>query len=191
MVYQVLQHHGLSQRVIAQLTGQSQSEIYEILTGRRVRDIALLSRIADGLNLPRAEFGLAVGGETVALEQPDGAADAGRWNCHICSSATPPPEPPGPVYPVADLQAVPASLAPTVWTGIEARMLRLSRRMSVRDFARHLGISDRMVSKWEAAGAGLKPRPHNQAILDTALDRATQEERARFTTWLAQGKREH
>ncbi|MGH3433573.1 MAG: hypothetical protein ACRDQB_12135 [Thermocrispum sp.] len=31
--------------------------------------------------------------------------------------------------------------------------------MSVREFAQHLGVSDRMVSKWEAAGGQIRPRP--------------------------------
>jgi DNA-binding transcriptional regulator YiaG len=48
------------------------------------------------------------------------------------------------------------------WTGREVRALREARRMSVREFAAHLGVSDRMVSKWEAGGPGLRPRPVNQ-----------------------------
>ncbi|WP_018785312.1 DNA-binding transcriptional regulator [Micromonospora sp. CNB394] len=36
------------------------------------------------------------------------------------------------------------------WTGRETRMLRHALRMSIRDFAEHLGVSERTVSKWEA-----------------------------------------
>ncbi len=53
--------------------------------------------------------------------------------------------------------------------------------MSLREFADHLGISHRTISKWEQAGAARVPRPHMQAILDTALARADDAARARFT----------
>lgn len=39
------------------------------------------------------------------------------------------------------------------WNGSTARVLREAYRLSVRAFAAKLGISDRMVSKWEAGGA--------------------------------------
>jgi hypothetical protein len=52
--------------------------------------------------------------------------------------------------------------------------------MSVREFAAHLGVSDRMVSKWEAAGEAMRPRPHNQAALDTSLAMANFEAQTRF-----------
>jgi formylglycine-generating enzyme required for sulfatase activity len=53
--------------------------------------------------------------------------------------------------------------------------------MSVREFAAHLGISDRMVSKWEAGGETIRPRPLNQAALDTSLSMASPDIRSRFT----------
>jgi transcriptional regulator with XRE-family HTH domain len=59
MVYRRLQRVGISQRRIAALTGQSQSEISEILGGRRVVAYDVLVRIADGLGIPRAWMGLA------------------------------------------------------------------------------------------------------------------------------------
>jgi len=68
-----------------------------------------------------------------------------------------------------------------LWSGREVRALREARRMSVREFAAHLGISDRMVSKWEAGGEAIRPRPLNQAALDTSLTMATAEVKARFT----------
>jgi hypothetical protein len=52
--------------------------------------------------------------------------------------------------------------------------------MSVRQFAKHLGVSDRMISKWEAGGAGIRPRPVNQLALDESLRRSTPFERNRF-----------
>ncbi|MFF7157893.1 multiprotein-bridging factor 1 family protein [Streptomyces sp. NPDC008139] len=54
-------------------------------------------------------------------------------------------------------------------------------RMSIRDFAAHLGVSDRVISKWEAGGEDYTPRPDSQAVLDTALARSSDEIRARFT----------
>lgn len=53
-------------------------------------------------------------------------------------------------------------------------------RLSLREFAARLGVSDRMVSRWEAAGRRIQPRPFTQALLDTALRRADDETVARF-----------
>ncbi|PPI89045.1 SUMF1/EgtB/PvdO family nonheme iron enzyme [Nocardia nova] len=71
------------------------------------------------------------------------------------------------------------------WTGAEVRALRDARRMSIIEFAAHLGVSDRMVSKWEAGGAKISPRPVNQAALDTSLARLDIEARARFTEFVS------
>jgi Helix-turn-helix domain len=60
-VYRLLWRAGVSQRRIGQLTGQSQSEVCEILKGRQVRDVWVLERIADGLGAPRAWMGLSYG----------------------------------------------------------------------------------------------------------------------------------
>jgi hypothetical protein len=68
-----------------------------------------------------------------------------------------------------------------LWSGREVRALREARRMSVREFAGHLGVSDRMVSKWEAGGETIRPRPLNQAALDTSLAMASPEIKSRFT----------
>lgn len=66
------------------------------------------------------------------------------------------------------------------WTGREIRALREARRMSVRAFAAHLGVSDRMVSKWESGGELIRPRTDNQAALDTSLATCNAESRTRF-----------
>jgi transcriptional regulator with XRE-family HTH domain len=58
-VYHRLQRVGISQRRIAALTGQSSSEVYEILKGRKVMAYDVLTRIADGLGVPRGYLGLA------------------------------------------------------------------------------------------------------------------------------------
>ncbi|MGH3913599.1 MAG: helix-turn-helix domain-containing protein, partial [Pseudonocardiaceae bacterium] len=53
-VYGILYRSGVPQREIARRTGQSQSEVSEIMHGdRRVRDVEVLERIADGLGVPR------------------------------------------------------------------------------------------------------------------------------------------
>lgn len=59
-VFRLLQRMGVSQRRIAAMTGQSQSEISEITSGRRVvSSVEVLERIADGLSVPRGLMGLA------------------------------------------------------------------------------------------------------------------------------------
>jgi DNA-binding XRE family transcriptional regulator len=66
------------------------------------------------------------------------------------------------------------------WTGKEIRALREARRMSVRAFAAHLGVSERMVSKWETGGEAIRPRTNNQLALDTSLAASNAETRTRF-----------
>ncbi len=67
------------------------------------------------------------------------------------------------------------------WSGREVRALREAKRMSLRAFAAHLGISERMVSKWEAGGESIHPRPINQASLDTVLACSGADVQHRFT----------
>ena len=57
-VYRLLQRFGVSQRRIANLTDQAQSEVSEIIGGRRVRNYDVLVRIAVGLGVPRGRMGL-------------------------------------------------------------------------------------------------------------------------------------
>jgi transcriptional regulator with XRE-family HTH domain/tetratricopeptide (TPR) repeat protein len=66
-VFRLLQRVGISQRRIAALTGQSQSEISEILGGRQVVSYDVLARIADGLGVPRGHLGLAYDETTAQL----------------------------------------------------------------------------------------------------------------------------
>jgi hypothetical protein len=66
------------------------------------------------------------------------------------------------------------------WSGREIRALRQAKRMSIRQFAAHLGVSDRMVSKWEAGGPTIHPRPVNQEALDTSLAGSGPDVHARF-----------
>jgi transcriptional regulator with XRE-family HTH domain len=71
------------------------------------------------------------------------------------------------------------------WTGREVRALREALRMSSRDFAGRLGLSDRAVSKWESPTKPTVPRADSQAMLDTMLANASGDERARFDEFLA------
>ncbi|MFF0488889.1 XRE family transcriptional regulator [Nocardia sp. NPDC003482] len=58
--------------------------------------------------------------------------------------------------------------------------------MSIREFAAHLGVHERLVSKWEAGGSRVHPRPVNQAALDTSLARSDDVVRARFAALIDQ-----
>ena len=76
-LYLALKDAGFTQRQIAELTGQSQSEVSEILDGRQVASYDLLVRIAKGLSIPRELMGLSFGaypeGVTVA-NPPEGVS---------------------------------------------------------------------------------------------------------------------
>ncbi|MFC7024793.1 helix-turn-helix domain-containing protein [Promicromonospora thailandica] len=73
------------------------------------------------------------------------------------------------------------------WTGRETKQLRQALRMTQRLFAEHLGVSDRVVAKWESGGTDYVPRPETQALLDTALARASDEQSGRFHSLTAPG----
>lgn len=59
LVYKILTRRGTTQRQIAALTGQSQSEISEILKGRQVQAYNVLVRICTGLGILRGAMGLS------------------------------------------------------------------------------------------------------------------------------------
>jgi hypothetical protein len=69
----------------------------------------------------------------------------------------------------------------SLWTGQEASALRQALRMTIREFAEHLGVAVRTVAKWEALGLAIVPMPVMQAALDTVLARASDEAKARFS----------
>jgi len=79
-IYRLLYQRGVAQREIARRTEQSQSEVSDILRGRRVRDVIVLERIADGLGIPRVWMRLAgvagseggsYGGEGTVADSPE------------------------------------------------------------------------------------------------------------------------
>lgn len=61
-VYKLLKDAGVAQRTIAGATGQSQSEVSEILNGRQVMGYDVLVRICEGLGISRGAMGLAYDG---------------------------------------------------------------------------------------------------------------------------------
>lgn len=73
------------------------------------------------------------------------------------------------------------------WTGRETRALREALRMSTREFAARLGMTERTISKWEAPAGGTTLRPNSQALLDTMLGNAPEDARTRFETALGAG----
>ncbi len=52
--------------------------------------------------------------------------------------------------------------------------------MSIRTFASHIGVSHRMISKWERGGDQVRPRPGTQEVLDTMFATATADVKDRF-----------
>ncbi|MGH3872506.1 MAG: helix-turn-helix domain-containing protein [Pseudonocardiaceae bacterium] len=58
-VFRILREAEVSQVDLARSTGQRQSDVSEIISGRRVQSVTLLEQIADGLSVPRGWMGLA------------------------------------------------------------------------------------------------------------------------------------
>jgi transcriptional regulator with XRE-family HTH domain len=79
---------------------------------------------------------------------------------------------------------------PGDWTGLEASLLRLARRMTTREFAAHLGIAARTVTKWSSGGRSIVPRLEYQMLLDESLRRCTGDERQRFEQLLRERVRQ-
>jgi transcriptional regulator with XRE-family HTH domain len=58
-VYRILVGQGVPQRHLAELVGQNQSEVSDILKGRQVQSYPVLERIAEGLGVSRGAMGMA------------------------------------------------------------------------------------------------------------------------------------
>jgi transcriptional regulator with XRE-family HTH domain len=213
-VYKILQSQGVSQRRIAYLTGQAQSEISEIIAGRKVRNYDVLRRIITGLGVPKGlpalgnddgtaptaasaptrrhdplELAALEGGSTSTIEKSTidtWVAPSAALGDQLATVPVPAPE----VVTVSTVGAILALAPPslsgsappivTLWTGVHIRVLRWAKRQSLRGFAARLGVSDRMVSKWEAGGLVKQPRLINQRALDTYLAQSTAEDHSRF-----------
>jgi formylglycine-generating enzyme required for sulfatase activity len=63
---------------------------------------------------------------------------------------------------------------------------RAALRKNGRDFAATVGVSHRMLVKWEARGATIVPRAQYQAALDTMLATALPAEQERFATLITE-----
>ena len=66
------------------------------------------------------------------------------------------------------------------WTGARADALRQAFRMTIEKFAEELGVSTRAVAYWRER-PDIVQKPERQAILDTALERAPDLVKARFS----------
>jgi transcriptional regulator with XRE-family HTH domain len=97
-VFQALRRRGVSQRLMAYYTGQSQSEISEILNGRRVGSYDLLERICVGLMIPPGYMGMAYDLQTIRLLGPSHP----QWPAEVRPKpASPPPPAESPRLPAA------------------------------------------------------------------------------------------
>ena len=65
------------------------------------------------------------------------------------------------------------------WTGRHAHALRAAMRLTNEAFAEHLGVAPRTIAKWRERPE-MVPSPQLQEALDTSLNLASQETRARF-----------
>jgi hypothetical protein len=50
------------------------------------------------------------------------------------------------------------------WTGLEATLFRLARRMTVKEFADHLGTMSRIIGRWSSRGRSIRPRREYQTV---------------------------
>jgi hypothetical protein len=107
-VFLVLGRLGISQRHIAALTGQSQSEISEIRAGRRVQSIDL---IADGLRTPRGWWGLAHSDDALPPEaiQPQTNAPTATTTPASRAAPTAPPTPSSGAHPTVSVGRIAAT----------------------------------------------------------------------------------
>ena len=71
------------------------------------------------------------------------------------------------------------------WTGATADALRQAFRMTIEDFAEKLGLSPRIVAYWRERPDMIQ-RPQSQGILDTTLERAPDDVKARFAILINQ-----
>ena len=71
------------------------------------------------------------------------------------------------------------------WTGREAAALRLARRMSVRAYAAHLGVTTATVSNWHSRAEHARLRTATQQMLDIDLAQAPADVHERFRAILA------
>lgn len=76
------------------------------------------------------------------------------------------------------------------WTGRSASALQSALRLSNEKFAEKLGIGARTVASWHQK-PDLRPQSEMQQVLDTAFERASDAERARFAELTGDGPAAH
>ena len=76
----------------------------------------------------------------------------------------------------------------TRWTGRETKALREALRMTTAEMGDKLGVSDRIVARWEASCENASIRPINQAALDTLLAMSDRDVHGRFAGLLTEGE---
>lgn len=218
VVYTMLADHGFTQRQIGALTGQAQSEVFEIMHGRIVQSYDTLVRIAGGLGVPRALMGLGylefdptsasikAQEELEALETKLTVYELTRQmgeralvelreqiRAEITNEAMVAvghelergrTAASGPLQhqmvrweDAGDGKETAVYLSR--WTANEARLLRQALGDTVRSFGKRIGVSDRMISKWDADPDTI-PRGKCQAALSECLRRASRDVVARF-----------
>jgi formylglycine-generating enzyme required for sulfatase activity len=72
------------------------------------------------------------------------------------------------------------------WTGREVLAFRTALRKNGRDFAAAVGVSHRMLVKWEQRAESITPRALYQGALDTMLSTALPEVQERFATLITE-----
>jgi transcriptional regulator with XRE-family HTH domain len=162
-LYRSLQAAGVSQRLIAERTGQSQSEISEILSGRRVVSVAVLERIVDGLGIARATIGLV---QPEVSTEPVAVTGVRQDQLRRLPRRPPLPVGRGSAGRILD-RAAPRVDVP-LWTARDVWALRHTLRHSVREFSQYLGVSAKQVTRREDDVA---PNPFQRGLLHTALSR--------------------
>ncbi|MGH3320976.1 MAG: helix-turn-helix domain-containing protein [Streptosporangiaceae bacterium] len=73
------------------------------------------------------------------------------------------------------------------WSGREAKALREAKRMSLRDYAAHLGVSEVALSNLENKGERARLRYETQQLLDADLAQAGNDAQQRFALLLSSG----
>jgi transcriptional regulator with XRE-family HTH domain len=170
-LYGALQAAGVSQRLIAAKTGQSQSEISEIIAGRRVISVVVLERIVDGLGIARSAVGLA---------EPERSPEPVAVTGIMLEEVRPrrrQPEPPATPGVARRADDVASRVDVPLWTARDVWALRQALRFGRGEFGKYLGVSLKLISRWEA---GILPNPFQQGLLDTALSRLDAAMQGRF-----------
>jgi DNA-binding CsgD family transcriptional regulator/transcriptional regulator with XRE-family HTH domain len=125
--------HGMSQRQIGALTGQSQSEVSDILSGRSVAYYDVLARIGAGLGIPRGLMGLAYDSAASTPDRLDTVASGGSMVDQSPSGG------PCPAPATSDLART--YLTPRERQVVDGLLEGLSNRL----ISRQLGISEQTV----------------------------------------------